>query len=63
VGVPALLARMKQRYDVVDAPGFRVCGGDVGPLFQVAAQATQAEIALRIGPQVLLGDNMVDLMR
>ena len=27
------------------------------------AQATQAEIALRIGPQVLLGNNMINVMR
>lgn len=27
------------------------------------AQATQAEIALLIGPHVLLGNNMIDLMR
>jgi hypothetical protein len=27
------------------------------------AQATQAEIAHLIGPQVLLGDNLIDLMR
>src|SRR5262249_17411198 len=63
VSVPALLTRMKQRHDAVGTPGFRVCRRDVGTLFQVTAQATQAEIALLIGPHVLLGDNMIDLMR
>jgi hypothetical protein len=63
MGMPALLARMKQGHNAVGTPGFRVCGSDVGPFFQVTAQATEAEIALLIGPQVLLGDNMIDLMR
>ena len=62
VNVPALLARMKQGHDVVRTPGFRVRRRNVGPLFQVTAQATQAQITLLIGPHVLLGDDMVDLM-
>jgi hypothetical protein len=63
VGLPALLARMKQGHDAVHTPRFRVRRCDIGTLFQVAAQATHAEIALIIGPHVLPGDNMIDLMR
>src|SRR5262249_46219806 len=63
VGVPALLARMTQRHDVVGAPGCRIRGCNVRTFFQVTAQATQAKIALLIGLQVLLGNNMIDLMR
>jgi hypothetical protein len=61
--VPALLSRMKQGYDMVRISGFRVRGRDVGPLLKVTAQTTQTEIALLIGPHVLLGDDVVDLMR
>jgi len=62
VYVPALLARMKQGHDEVCTPGFRVCRRNVGPLFQVTAQVTQAQITLLIGPHVLLRNDMVDLM-
>ena len=37
VGVPTLLARMKQSHDAVGTPGFRVCRRDVGALFQITA--------------------------
>src|SRR2546430_5899698 len=60
--MPALLARMKQGHDAIGTPSFWVRGGNVGPLFQVAAQATEAEIGLLIGPHMLLGDNMINLM-
>jgi hypothetical protein len=40
-----------------------VITSNVRTLFQVTAQATQAKIALLIGSQVLLGDNMIDLVR
>src|SRR5438552_15856883 len=53
---------MKQSHDAVGTPGFGVCRRDVGALSEVTAQATQAEIALLIGPHVLLGDNMINLM-
>src|SRR5215467_16134471 len=60
--MPALLARMKQGHDAIGTHSFWVRGGNVGPLFQVAAQATEAEIGLLIGPHMLLGDNMINLM-
>ena len=63
VGVPTLLARMKQRHDAVGTPGFGVCRRDVGALFEVTAQATQAQIILLIRTPVLLSNDVVDLMR
>ena len=61
--LPVLFPGMKQSHNVVFVCSFRIYRCDIWTLLEITAQATQAEIAHLIGPQVLLGDNMIDLMR
>ena len=61
--LPPLLPGMKEGDDAVLALVFRVRRRDVGTLLEVTAQATQAQITLLIRTHVLLGDDMVNLMR
>lgn len=61
--LPAVFARMKQSNEFMLVTAFRICRRDIGPLFQVTAQATEAKIALVISSAMLLGDNVIDLVR
>jgi hypothetical protein len=60
---PTLFARMKQRNKIVFVSGFRIGRCDVWPFLEIAMQAGKAKITVVIGTAMLLGNNVIDLVR
>jgi hypothetical protein len=61
--LPAVFTRMKQSNKIVFVSAFRIYRRDVWPLLQIAMQTTEAKITVVIGSVMLLGDNVIDLVR
>jgi hypothetical protein len=50
---------MKERHDPA---GFGVNRSNIGPLLQVAADATQAQVGYIVRPKMLPSDDVIDLV-
>lgn len=61
--LPVLFTRMKQSNKIAFVSGFRIYRRDVWPLVQIAMQATEAKITVVIGSAMLLGDDVIHLVR